>query len=109
MPHAGATANGSPSGQWPQQAVGLGGGLTAMAPLAQDVYRTQAAMFLQRIHAWLERTTPSIPQFAQFIPPMMVGVELYRVRRNQESLAQAYSVAQALQQVIALNPALPPL
>jgi len=108
MANTGSTANGSPSGQWSQQA-GAGGGLTATAPLAQDVCRAQAAMFLQRIHAWLERTIPSVPQLAQFVPATMAAVEFYRTRRDQESLAQAYLVVQMLQQVIALNPGLPPL
>jgi hypothetical protein len=109
LPYVGPTANGSSSRQWSQQPGALFGGFAGPAAPAQDTYRAQAAVLLQRVHAWLERMTPSIPQFAQFVPATVVAVEFYRARRNQESLAQAYSIALSLQQVIAMNPALPPL
>ncbi|WP_157488878.1 hypothetical protein [Pseudofrankia sp. DC12] len=109
LPYLGTTANGSSSRQWSQQPGALFAGIAGPAAPAQDTYRAHAALFLQRIHIWLERMTPSIPQVAQFIPPTVVAVELYRARRTQESLAHASSIAMSLQQVIAMNPALPPL
>jgi hypothetical protein len=89
---------------------GPGGLQPPLAPsVTVEALRQQAAALLQRCYHWLEAAVPVAPQVAWLVPALVTAVQQYEAQQYQACLAQTLWVIQAIGQLQAAVPILPPL
>jgi hypothetical protein len=76
---------------------------------SSEAMRQPAAAIIQRCYRWLEAVAPVLPQVASIAPGLVTAVQQYAARQYAASFRQSTVVVQAVNQLRAAVPGLPPL